>query len=108
MTTTGTGDQPHTAAPASPSLAARLLIGLVLAYRYTLSPLIGGNCRFVPTCSEYGLEAIRRHGALRGGWLTLRRLGRCRPGCAAGYDPVPAPQSHDLHADLCQGPHHAR
>ncbi|MCB9957102.1 MAG: membrane protein insertion efficiency factor YidD [Rhodospirillaceae bacterium] len=101
-------DRPPAAAPASPSPAARLLIGLVLAYRYTLSPLIGGNCRFVPTCSEYGLEAIRRHGALRGGWLTLRRLGRCRPGCAAGYDPVPASHSHDLNADLCQGRHHAR
>ena len=76
-------------APAAMGWAARLLTGAVLAYRYTLSPLIGGNCRFLPTCSEYALEAIRRHGAARGGWLTLRRLGRCRPGCAAGYDPVP-------------------
>jgi hypothetical protein len=65
--------------------------GIVLAYRYTLSPLLGPRCRFHPTCSAYALEAIGRHGALRGGWLTLKRLGRCHPWHPGGYDPVPDP-----------------
>jgi len=62
---------------------------LVLGYRYSLSPWLGHSCRFRPTCSEYALEAIDRHGALKGGWLTLRRLGRCHPWGGHGYDPVP-------------------
>ena len=65
--------------------------GLILAYRYTLSALIGQSCRFRPTCSEYALEAVERHGAMRGGWLALRRLVRCHPWGGAGYDPVPEP-----------------
>ncbi|CAK0756895.1 putative membrane protein insertion efficiency factor [uncultured Gammaproteobacteria bacterium] len=71
------------------SLAARLLLGLIMVYRWTLSPLIGRSCRFLPTCSVYGLEAIARHGAKRGSWLTLRRLGRCHPWGGSGVDPVP-------------------
>jgi uncharacterized protein len=70
---------------------AHLMRGIVLAYRYTLSPLLGPRCRFHPTCSAYALEAIGRHGALRGGWLTLKRLGRCHPWHPGGYDPVPDP-----------------
>lgn len=66
-----------------------LLIVLVYAYRFTLSPFVGYHCRFTPTCSEYALDALRHHGALRGSWLTLRRLGRCHPWHAGGYDPVP-------------------
>ncbi len=66
-----------------------LLIALVYAYRFTLSPFVGYHCRFTPTCSEYALDALRHHGALRGSWLTLRRLGRCHPWHAGGYDPVP-------------------
>jgi len=68
---------------------AHAMRGLVTVYRYTLSPLVGGHCRYVPTCSEYALGAIGRHGALRGGWLTLRRLARCHPWGGAGLDPVP-------------------
>ncbi|MFC4160412.1 membrane protein insertion efficiency factor YidD [Chitinimonas lacunae] len=68
---------------------SRLLILLVQAYRYTLSPLIGPRCRFTPSCSEYAITALRRHGALRGGWLTIRRLLRCHPWGGCGYDPVP-------------------
>lgn len=73
---------------------ALLLKGLVLLYRYTLSPFIGHGCRFRPTCSEYALDAITLHGAVRGGWLAVRRLARCHPWGGWGWDPVPgtAPQ----------------
>lgn len=65
------------------------LILLIRIYRYAISPALGPHCRFEPTCSAYALEAIRRHGALRGSWLALRRLLRCHPLCPGGYDPVP-------------------
>ena len=68
---------------------ATLLRGLVLVYRWLVSPVLGPRCRYLPTCSEYALTALARHGALRGGWLTLRRLGRCHPWGGSGYDPVP-------------------
>ena len=70
-------------------LAIRALQAPVHAYRYAISPLLGSNCRFQPTCSAYALEALGRHGPLRGAWLTLARLARCRPGGGSGYDPVP-------------------
>ena len=70
-------------------LLARLLIALVHVYRVTLSPLLGPSCRFEPSCSAYALEALERHGALRGGWLSARRVLRCHPFHAAGFDPVP-------------------
>ena len=68
---------------------ARLLTLLVRGYQVLLSPYLGGGCRYQPSCSRYALDALRRHGALRGGWLTLRRLGRCHPLGGMGYDPVP-------------------
>ena len=77
------------ASGARPALAARLLLGLVEAYRVALSPLLGGHCRFWPSCSAYAEEAIRRHGAGRGAALALRRLLRCHPFHAGGIDPVP-------------------
>ena len=66
-----------------------LLLALIGAYRRWLSPLLGPRCRFIPSCSAYGLEAIERHGPWRGGWLTLRRLLRCHPFTPCGCDPVP-------------------
>lgn len=64
---------------------------LIRLYRVTLSPLIGGQCRYEPTCSRYGLEAYRLHGPVRGSLLTLRRILRCHPFVKGGYDPVPLP-----------------
>ena len=61
----------------------------VRGYRLLFSPLVGRNCRFDPTCSAYALEALRRHGGLKGGWLTLRRLARCHPLGGMGVDDVP-------------------
>lgn len=69
----------------------RFLILLVRGYRLLLSPWLGQHCRFHPTCSVYAETAIARHGALRGSWLALRRLGRCHPWHAGGVDPVPEP-----------------
>ena len=73
----------------SPALGARLLLAVIEGYRLVLSPFLGGFCRYQPTCSAYGAEAIRCHGAARGGWLALRRIGRCHPFHRGGYDPVP-------------------
>ncbi len=67
----------------------RLFIGIVLLYRAVLSPLLPGACRFTPSCSTYGLEALRKHGAWRGGKLTLKRILSCHPWGGHGYDPVP-------------------
>jgi putative membrane protein insertion efficiency factor len=70
-------------------MIARMLIGLVRVYQYGLSPLLPGACRYTPTCSEYGVQALQRHGALRGGWLTLKRILSCNPWGGHGHDPVP-------------------
>lgn len=70
-------------------MIAQLLIGLVRAYRFFLSPWLGSACRFEPTCSLYALDALRRHGGLAGSCLTVKRLLRCHPGCDGGHDPVP-------------------
>jgi hypothetical protein len=70
-------------------MLSRLLILLVRAYQYAISPLLPPSCRYLPTCSQYTLEALRKHGALKGGWLAIKRISRCRPGCPGGHDPVP-------------------
>lgn len=75
----------------------RLLILFIQAYRYLVSPWLGNHCRFYPSCSQYAMDAVHTHGALRGGWLSLRRLSRCHPWHAGGIDPVPPkelPKSH--------------
>lgn len=66
-----------------------VLVGLVRGYQLFVSPLLPASCRYFPSCSQYAVEALTRHGALRGGWLALRRLGRCHPFQPGGYDPVP-------------------
>lgn len=67
----------------------KLFIAIIKCYQFLLSPLLGQNCRFHPTCSEYALEAINRHGVIKGGYLSLRRLIKCHPFHAGGFDPVP-------------------
>jgi uncharacterized protein len=71
-------------------LPQRFLMAVVKGYRLLLSPWLGSQCRFEPTCSAYALEALNRHGAGRGSYLAARRILRCHPWCAGGYDPVPA------------------
>ena len=70
--------------------AQRFLLALVKGYRLLLSPWIGSACRFTPTCSAYALEALERHGAAAGSYLTAARIARCHPWCDGGLDPVPA------------------
>ena len=67
----------------------QVLVGIVKAYRLFLSPWLGSACRFEPTCSIYSIQALEAHGAAKGSYLTLKRLGRCHPWCEGGTDPVP-------------------
>lgn len=67
----------------------KLLTGIIWLYRYCLSPFLGNNCRFYPTCSAYAQEAIEKHGALKGSYLATRRICRCHPFCEGGVDLVP-------------------
>jgi len=66
-----------------------LLLALIRVYQYTLRPMLGANCRFAPSCSDYARDAVVKHGALRGVWLAARRIARCHPYHPGGYDPVP-------------------
>jgi putative membrane protein insertion efficiency factor len=71
------------------NLGQRLLIGAIRVYQIALSPYFGNQCRFYPTCSEYAKGAVAKHGALKGSWLAIRRIGRCHPYHPGGHDPVP-------------------
>lgn len=71
------------------NLLAKMLIGLTRLYQVTLSPYIGRACRYTPTCSNYGIEAIQKHGPFKGTWLTIKRVLSCNPWGGSGYDPVP-------------------
>ena len=66
-----------------------VLKAMITIYKYVISPLLGPKCRYLPTCSSYALEAIEVHGALKGGWLGVKRIFRCHPWGDSGYDPVP-------------------
>ncbi len=80
-----------------------LLIGLLKAYRFAISPLYGQVCRYHPTCSAYALEAVTVHGSIKGSWLAVRRIGRCHPWAAGGYDPVPGKKGVNTAPDLNLG-----
>ncbi|UTS81884.1 Putative membrane protein insertion efficiency factor [Phaeobacter piscinae] len=88
------------------TLLAHLFALPVRAYRLLFSPWVGFNCRYQPTCSAYALEALEKHGAIRGAWLTARRIGRCHPLGGDGYDPVPGcdPDHDRAKQDPAAGP----
>jgi putative membrane protein insertion efficiency factor len=67
----------------------RLALGAIRLYQYTLSPVIGGGCRYYPSCSNYAYQAIERYGPFRGSWMGMKRITRCHPFARGGYDPVP-------------------
>lgn len=69
-------------------LAAPFIL-LIKFYQLVISPTLPASCRFTPTCSQYGIEALKKHGVFKGGWLTIKRIAKCRPGGGSGYDPVP-------------------
>ena len=75
----------------------KILIGLIRIYQYGISPYLPPHCRYTPTCSAYSVEAISQFGILRGGWMALRRIGRCHPWHEGGYDPVPGKEPSDQH-----------
>ena len=68
---------------------SKILQFMIRAYQVLLSPFLGNHCRFTPSCSRYAIEAIEKHGSLRGSWLAVKRISRCHPLCDGGYDPVP-------------------
>lgn len=75
--------------PPEPGVAARAVTGFIRLYQRFLSPALGGRCRYAPTCSSYTAEAVQLHGAAKGSWLGIKRIARCHPFHAGGYDPVP-------------------
>lgn len=71
------------------AIPVQILMGLIWIYKYTISPLFPGACRYTPTCSEYGMQALKKHGFFKGILLTIKRISRCHPWGGSGYDPVP-------------------
>lgn len=71
------------------SLLGSVFLLLIKIYQYFISPMLGASCRYTPSCSQYGVEAIKKYGAFKGGWLTLKRIARCNPWGGHGHDPVP-------------------
>jgi uncharacterized protein len=80
-----------------PGPAARLLLAVIRGYQVAFSPFYAGSCRYVPSCSAYGLEAVERFGFVRGGWMAVLRLARCHPFGGHGLDPVPDGRSFERH-----------
>jgi hypothetical protein len=70
-------------------LLTNLFIGIIRLYQYAISPYLPPSCRYTPTCSAYGIEALKKHGPFKGGWLTIKRVASCNPWGGSGYDPVP-------------------
>lgn len=71
------------------NLLSYIFIGLIKVYQYTISPLLGASCRYQPTCSQYGIDALKKYGPLKGGYLTIKRFFSCNPWGGHGHDPVP-------------------
>jgi len=71
------------------TLLGNVFLALIKIYQYFISPLTGASCRYTPTCSHYGVEAIKKYGAFKGGWLTIKRIASCNPWGGHGHDPVP-------------------
>ena len=71
------------------NIPARLMLMLIRFYQYAISPMLPPRCRYTPTCSQYAVEAVSKHGAFKGGWLALKRIARCHPFGGSGHDPVP-------------------
>ena len=78
-----------------------LLVWILRAYQLALSPMLGQNCRFYPSCSHYAIEALQTHGAARGSWLAAKRVGRCHPWNEGGHDPVPPPHHKNSSTAAC-------
>ena len=83
-----------------PGAGQRVALGAIRTYQRVLSPLMGSNCRYYPSCSRYAYEAIEIHGAARGSWMGVKRIGRCHPWHEGGFDPVPGSEAA---ADLERG-----
>jgi putative membrane protein insertion efficiency factor len=75
--------------PNAGAIAGRIFVGLIRVYQYTLSPLLGSSCRYMPSCSQYGIHAIKKHGPWKGSWMAVKRIASCHPWGGHGYDPVP-------------------
>ncbi len=75
--------------------AIKIASAIIHCYRYIVSPLLAPSCRHLPTCSEYSLECIKRHGLFRGAWHSIKRIIRCRPGGTSGYDPIPKKETNE-------------
>ena len=71
------------------------LLLLIRGYQLIISPLLGSNCRFMPTCSEYAMESLRSHGLIKGSYLTIKRIGKCHPWGSHGYDPIPTKKAEN-------------
>lgn len=84
-------------------ILAFLAKGVVTLYSRLISPMLPPSCRYQPTCSAYALEAIEKHGGLKGVWLALRRIGRCNPWGGSGYDPVPGKEIEESNNQCCSG-----
>jgi len=87
-------------------IVRNLVLVMLRGYKWAMSPWLPASCRYVPTCSEYAMEAVERYGALRGGWMALGRLIRCHPFVKGGYDPVvrEAPHAHAICSGPAEGP----